>query len=225
MSRPALGAGARPVMPRRVRARNFIKFPSPSPLSKKFWTYTKRPLAVLRVGFFPHQGVRNWGDVMPGPRQPTDVIKANGRKHLSKAEEAQRRAGEVHVDRPKAVKVPKWVPEELKKDFRSLGRKLLEAGLYTDLDADTLGRYLIAQRQYLIAAAETDKALARKDQEGADAWGRIQERHFKQARNCANDMGLTVTSRCRLVVPATQQAGEETNPFLQLIQGGAERRA
>lgn len=93
---------------------------------------------------------------MPGPRQPTDVVKAKGRKHLSKAEEAQRRAGEVQVERPKTVKVPKWVPEDLKKEFRALGRKLLAAGLYTDLDADTLGRYLVAQRQYILATQETE---------------------------------------------------------------------
>lgn len=162
---------------------------------------------------------------MPGPRQPTDVIKAKGRKHLSKAEEAQRRAGEVQVERPKTVKVPKWVPEDLKKDFQALGRKLLAAGLYTDLDADTLGRYLVAQHQYILAAQEAEQALTRRDQEGADDWGKIQERYFKQARNAGNDMGLTVTSRCRLVVPDAPQKGEEDNPFLQLIQGGAERRA
>ena len=160
---------------------------------------------------------------MSGMRQPTDVIKAKGRKHLSKTEEAQRWAGEVQVERPKTVQVPKWVPEDLRKDFRALGRKLLAAGLYTDLDGDTLGRYLIAQRQYLVAAEETDKALGRKDQEGADSWGKVLERHFKQARNCANDMGLTVTSRCRLVVPDSKQAGEEDNPFLELIQGGRKR--
>ena len=162
---------------------------------------------------------------MPGPRQPTDVVKAKGRKHMTKAEEAQRRAGEVQVERPKTVKVPKWVPEDLKKEFRALGRKLLAAGLYTDLDADTLGRYLVAQHQYILAAQEAEQALTRRDQEGADDWGKIQERYFKQARNCANDMGLTVTSRCRLVVPDASQKGEEDNPFLQLIQGGAERRA
>ena len=49
------------------------------------------------------------------------------------------------------------------------------------------------------------------------------ERHFKQARACANDMGLTVTSRCRLVVPDSPQKGEENNPFLALIQGGQKR--
>ena len=165
---------------------------------------------------------------MAGTRQSTDVVLANGRKHLSKTEEAERRAGEVQVSRPKTIKVPKWVPEQLKGDFRRLGKQLLACGLYTDLDADTLGRYLVAQHQYLIATQETEKALAKRDQEEADSWGRIQERYFKQARNCANDMGLTVTSRCRLVVPnrgAGEQAGEEDNAFLRLIQGGAAKRA
>lgn len=163
---------------------------------------------------------------MPGPRQPTDVIKANGKKHLSKAEEAQRRAGEVKVQKAKTAKPPKWLPEQLKKDFRALGKKLISAGIYTDLDADTLGRYLVAQHQWVIATDEAEKALSKRDQEQADAWGRVQERYFKQARNCANDMGLTVTSRCRLVMPkSAKQETEEQNPFLQLIQGGLAREA
>ena len=38
-------------------------------------------------------------------------------------------------------------------------------------------------------------------------------------------MGLTITSRCRLVVPGAGEPDEPENPFLQLIQGGASRRA
>ena len=165
---------------------------------------------------------------MPGPRQPTDVVVANGRKHLSKTEEAERRRREPKVNKPKTAKPPKWLPEALKPDFRAIGKKLIAAGLYTDLDADTLGRYLVAQHQWLIATQQTEAALCVQppDQEEADKWGRLQERYFKQARNCANDMGLTVTSRCRLVVPeSAKQSGEENNPFLQLIQGGEQRRA
>lgn len=163
---------------------------------------------------------------MPGPRQPTDVVKANGRKHLSRTEEAERRAREVSVPAAKTAKPPKWLPEALRKDFRALGKRLIAAGLYTDLDADTLGRYLVAQHQWIIATAEAEQALTGRDQEQADAWGRVQERYFKQARNCANDMGLTVTSRCRLVVPeSAQQKTEDRNPFLQLIGGGLSREA
>ena len=39
--------------------------------------------------------------------------------------------------------------------------------------------------------------------EAADEWSRVQDRYFKQARACASDLGLTVTSRCRLTVPDT----------------------
>ena len=148
---------------------------------------------------------------MPGKRQPTDVIKANGRKHLSRAEEAQRRAGEE--------------PKELKKSFRALGRQLIEAKLFTELDRDTLGRYVVAQHQWELASKAAGEALEQGDQEKADGWSRIQDRYFKQARACANDMGLTVTSRCRLVVPGAGEQEEPENQFLQLIQGGASHLA
>ena len=163
---------------------------------------------------------------MAGARQPTDLVLANGRKHLSKTEEAQRRSTEVRVPAAKTVKPPKWLPETLKKDYRALGKQLIAAGLYTALDADNLGRYLVAQHQYLMATSEAEKALAQQDLENADAWSRVEDRYYKQARNCANDMGLTVTSRCRLVVPdKAQQNSEDDNPFLRLIAGGANRYA
>lgn len=163
---------------------------------------------------------------MPGIRQPTDVIKANGRKHLSKAEEAKRRSQEVTIARAKTAKPPKWLPEQLRKEFRSLGKRLISAGIYTDLDADALGRYLVAQHQWLFATQEAEKALVQQDLEQADAWSRVQDRYFKQARTCANDMGLTVTSRCRLVVPeGAGQKAEDSNPFLRLIEGGMVRDA
>lgn len=163
---------------------------------------------------------------MAGKRQPTDVVIANGRKHLSKTEEAERRANEVKVAPAKTAKPPKWLLEELKPDFRRLGKRLIAAGLYTELDADTLGRYLLAQHQWELATHEVEKALEEIDPEEAEDWSRIQDRYFKQARACANDMGLTMTSRCRLVVPDTgKQAEEDSNPMLELIRGGMDRYA
>lgn len=158
---------------------------------------------------------------MPGPRMTTDALLANGKKHLSKREEAERRAGEVNVSKAKTAKPPKWLPEYLKGDFRALGKKLIAVGLYTELDADTLGRYLVAHRQYTAAFRKVQDYLDEENLEEAAGWSRLQEKYFTQARACANDMGLTVTSRCRLVIPQSSgQAAEESNPFLQLIQGG-----
>lgn len=151
----------------------------------------------------------------------TDALKGRGKKHLSRAEEAKRRAGEVSVPVADKARPPKWLPEPLKKEFRRLGKLLIQAGLYTELDTDTLGRYLVAQHQWLQATQEASEYLAAKDQEKADAWGKIQERYFKQARNCATDMGLTITSRCRLVVPGAGEKGKTENPVLMLLKGGA----
>ena len=156
---------------------------------------------------------------MAGTRQPTALVVAKGRKHLTKAEIAEREASEVKLPPAQRIKAPKWVPEALKKDFKEYARALADAGLYADLDADTLGRYLIAHQEWLAATSEAQKALQRKDIELADAWSKLQERYFKQARNCANDMGLTITSRCRLVMPQPQEK-EEDNPFLKLVEYG-----
>lgn len=157
---------------------------------------------------------------MPGARQPTDLIVAKGRKHLSRAEEAERRAGELKVPKAKTVKPPKWLPDDLKKDYRAIGKDLIKAGILTDLDADTLGRYVVSHAQWLKAARYAQEYLEAGATKNADDWGRIQERYFKAARACANDLGLTVTSRCKLVIPPNASDDEEKNPFLQLIAGG-----
>ena len=85
----------------------------------------------------------------------------------------------------------------------------------------------MAQHQYVLATEEAEAALQDKALEQADKWGRVQERYAKQARNHAADLGLTVTARCRLVIPNTGAAGagEEENPFMQLLKGGRARDA
>lgn len=151
----------------------------------------------------------------------TDALKERGKKHLSKPEEAKRRSGEVKVTQPKTAKPPIWLPDSLKKDFRSLGKQLIDVGLYTMLDADTLGRYLVAQRQYTAAFRKVQDFLDQENVEEAAAWSNLQDKYFKQCRSCANDMGLTVTSRCRLVItPPSEKNNEDNNPFMTLIQGG-----
>ena len=151
----------------------------------------------------------------------TDALKERGKKHLSKAEEAERRSSEVKVKQPKTARPPAWLPEDLKKDFRTLGKQLIAAGIYTALDADTLGRYLVAQWQYTAAVSKVQEFLEEGNVEGAADWSNLQDKYFKQCRNCANDMGLTVTSRCRLVITTpAEKDSEDNNPFMKLIQGG-----
>ena len=155
---------------------------------------------------------------MPGPRQRLAVLEAGGRKHLSKTEKAQRAAQEVDLPKPKTMRVPKWLPEYLRADFRALAKELLSADMgAAQLDRDTVGRYIVAQHQFTAACRQVQDALDQQDPELAGKWTRIQEAYFKQARSCANDLGMTITSRCRLVAPEGARP-KEVNPFERMME-------
>lgn len=157
---------------------------------------------------------------MAGTRLPVEEVQRRGKKHLTKAETAQRQAQEVKLPKPKKIKPPVWLPGDLEGDFKALAKELLASDMgAANLDRDTIGRYLVAQAQYTAATRMVRDALDRECAEDVAAWTKAQGEYFKQARACANDMGLTITSRCRLVVPErSAQSGEDTNPFLQLVQ-------
>ena len=83
---------------------------------------------------------------MPGKRQPTAVVEANGRKHLTAAEKDERLDREVHVPPPDAAVPPKWLPKRLHGEYREIGEILRAAGLYAELDRDVLGQYFLSGR-------------------------------------------------------------------------------
>ena len=155
---------------------------------------------------------------MPGPRQKLSVLEGNGRKHLSKSEKARRADQEVDLPKPKTMRVPKWLPQACRKEFRALAKELLEANMgAAQLDRDTLGRYVVAQAQYTQASGMAGEALAAQNAALAEKWTKLQDTCFKQARACANDLGMTITSRCRLVLPEGARP-KEKNPFEQMME-------
>lgn len=89
------------------------------------------------------------------------------------------------------------------------------------LDRDTIGRYLVAQAEYTAATRMVRDALDREDADAVSDWSNAQEKYFKQARACANDMGLTISSRCKLVVPHPPE--KEENPFLKMMEARQNR--
>ena len=151
---------------------------------------------------------------MPGPRQPTDLLKAAGRKHLSQQEEDQRRDQEVHVPPPDQAEPPRWLLKKFHKEFREIGEILRQAGLYTELDRDVLGQFLVARDRWVRADKLASAAIRDKDEKLARECTAVQGTYFKQCRQCAEVMGLSISSRCRLVVPdalvnAAKDDGEE----------------
>lgn len=173
---------------------------------------------------------------MAGQRQPIGTIKAKGKKHLTKAEIAERERTEVHAPADK-VTPPKYLSKGQKSKFRRIVKALREIDLISNLDVDALARFIIAQEEYeaitaqiaetpimmnafvVVTGAEGNESVEEKlvvnpQYEKLIA---LQDKLFKQCRQGAADFGLTVSSRCRLIVPKAQEAPKE-NKFSKFEQ-------
>lgn len=167
---------------------------------------------------------------MSGQRQPTALVKAKGKKHLTKKEIEERENKEVKAPADK-VTAPKYLTKEQKKTFNKIKKQLLAINLISNLDVDALARFVIAQSKYIEVTEKiasiplTIEVEKRTKENNGDMTIKkveevnplqaqlmiIQDRLFKQCRQGAADFGLTVTSRCRLAVPQPKE--EKVNKF------------
>lgn len=156
---------------------------------------------------------------MAGPRQPIDLLEYKGNKHLTKAETEARRAVEVKAPAPQSKRVnpPAYLPKSLHKKFRSLAKQLIEIGILAEIDYDCLARYLLAEQAYLAVTEKVNRAIANQAISLLDDLSKTQTRYFNQCSRAAADLGLTISSRCRLVVPKPPEdpaAGDPINAVL-----------
>lgn len=135
------------------------------------------------------------------PRQPISLIEAKGKKHLTKEEIAERKATEVKAPNDK-IRAPSYLDKDLKKEFNKIAKELKEIDIMSNLDVDALARFIIARKLYIEITqqlVENPSLLLDKDTVG------IQDKFFKQCRSAASDLGLTISSRCKLVVPKKEE--------------------
>lgn len=154
---------------------------------------------------------------------PQNVIEMRDRSHQTKAEKAERHASEPKTERVKQVRAPVWLPEHLRDEFAKLGRELNEVGLLSKLDFDILARYLMSRDAWVAAHLKARDALDMDDAKEAGTWSRVARTYFDQCQQCANSMGLTISSRCRLVVPKPPEDEAAGDPMMQML--GRERRS
>ena len=137
---------------------------------------------------------------MGRPREPVKLIQAKGRAHMTKRQIYDREASEIEVP-PARIYTPKGFDEEQGKMFRHYVKRLTGIGIFTVLDVDCLARYVRAQSQYDKLCAHGDRLLdAGKLDEYAGTLA-MQDRVFRQAQAAARDLGLTISSRCKLAIP------------------------
>lgn len=137
-------------------------------------------------------------------REPVSLILAKGNKPgLTREEIEERRAQEVKVDL-KNVTAPDYLPAALKGKFDRIATKLLQVGIMTELDEDLLARYVLSERNYLQYVQLNMEAIKAGDMENISRTERLKKSAFEQSHACASALGLTITSRCKLVVPQVE---------------------
>ena len=137
---------------------------------------------------------------MGNPKKPIELHLAKGNQsHLTKAEIEQRKESEVVAGHDN-VSAPDYLDKKQSEKFNAIAAQLIDIGIMSDLDCDCLARYIVAETAYL----KITKRLNRINLEDIITYEKtanLQDKYFKQCRSIANDLGLSITSRCRLVVP------------------------
>lgn len=161
-------------------------------------------------------------------KQPVDLIAAKGCKHLTFAEYADRKSKEV-VAPNDDIKAPDFLTKKEQKKFEEIANTLKDIGIMTNLDCDVLGMYIQSYTQYEKITKQlnkikfrTDKKLdvdadkQREEQIGEFGYlSKLQIRYLKACTDCAKELGLTISSRCKLVMPQPKDDGKPQNKFLK----------
>ena len=145
---------------------------------------------------------------MAGQRLPIEVVQARGSKHLTKAEIQERKEREIKPVTDDII-APDYLTKKQKDIFYKLASQLEKLKIMGETDVDALARYIVANDSYVHATKQLRKSEVKNDPMKYESWSKIQERNFKMVRASANDLGLSISSRCKLVVPG---ANKEDKP-------------
>ena len=149
-------------------------------------------------------------------RQPINILEAKGKKHLTKQEIEERKNSEVQAP-DNNIKPPSYLPETLKKEFARIAGELKNIGIMSNLDCEALARFIVSECNY----QKVTKKLLKAGVENPKYYGLLllQEKLFKMCRQSAGDLGLTISSRCKLVIPQTEDKPKE-NKFARFEKHG-----
>ncbi|AMW98442.1 phage terminase small subunit P27 family [Rummeliibacillus stabekisii] len=145
-------------------------------------------------------------------KQPLTVIQGKGKsKHITKDEAAKRAAHEEKMrgNNDKVI-APKYLLKKQKLEFEKIAEELIALDIISNLDVDTLARYIEAKTEYQRLGPVIRKLNPLKDLEAYTKLSRTRKQLSDECRSYASDLGLTITSRLKLVIPSTIPAEAKT---------------
>ena len=118
------------------------------------------------------------------------------------------------------IEPPSFLPKSFHKEFYEISDKLKAIGIMTELDTVCLAQYLIAKQNYISYTAmllkvikrnaSPDKQYLTEDEVVENTKIQmLQDRALRQCQSCARDLGLTITSRCKIAVPKPPDDDDE----------------
>lgn len=157
---------------------------------------------------------------MAGQRLPLAVVQARGSKHLTKAEIKERQEREIKPIADNIV-APDYLTKKQKDEFYKIADQLKKLKILGETDVDALSRYITARDMYVNAVKQMRKTEVKNDPFLFEKWLNVQDKLFKQCRSSANDLGLSISSRCKLVVPEAKTETPKENKFTKFEKRSA----
>lgn len=148
---------------------------------------------------------------MANQKQPIELIMAKGKKHLTKEEISNRLNTEVKPLDDEII-VPKYLTSKQKKDFQQISSQLQKLKVMSITDVDALARYIQAKEIYIKLTKQVNKFVNSDSLDVLQYYVQLQDKYAKQCHMFANALGLTITSRCKLVIPIVEDT-PKTNKF------------
>ncbi|MGM8213559.1 phage terminase small subunit P27 family [Virgibacillus sp. W0430] len=157
-------------------------------------------------------------------KQPLSVIQGKGRsnhltKKMIKERQEQEDAMKGYTDN---IIAPSYLTKKQKEEFYNIADELLRLNIFSNLDVDGLARYIDSRTQYIqlirslkkikstvttLSAAGDKITIANEDY---PKLMRVKNTLFNECRAAASDLGLSITSRLKLVIPNTKDDKPKT---------------
>ncbi len=151
-------------------------------------------------------------------KQPVALIAAKGKTHLTKEEIKRRMTEEVQPVNADVVP-PSYLSKKQTNEFNEIARMLKALNVLNETDVDAVARYVLARELYINLTKQLSKKEVLNDPYLLDRYIKNQDKAFKQCRAAAGDLGLTITSRAKLVVPESAKPVPKENKFARFNKG------
>lgn len=158
------------------------------------------------------------------PKQPLSVIQGKGKsnhltKNVIKEREKQENMVRGNTDN---IEAPSYLTKKQQEEFYKIAEELLRLKIFSNLDVDGLARYIDSREMYISLLKEIKKVKATEVIENEKGMKRVIHNEsynkllrsknilFNECKAAAGDLGLSITSRLKLVIPQDDKKEEKS---------------